>query len=109
MKLIKNFKVILRQGYVFRELKRKKVQISENEQTQKLTEIQQKIISATIYETFNTAVFGKKIELGKSISVSLFAVTLGKEIETLPKDEIIEASVKDGLEVAKNFALKLIQ
>jgi len=99
----------LRQGYVFRDLKKKKIDISEEELSQKLKEIQNNIKLATVYETFNPAVFGKKIDFGKSVAVSLFAITLGSEIETLDKNEILDTSLKDGLEVAKNFVLKLIQ
>ena len=108
MKMIKNFKINLRQGYVFREVKKKKIEISEEELSQKLKEIQSCIKPATVYETFSPAVFGKKIDFGKSIAATLFAITLGKEIETLCKNEILDASVKDGLEVCKNFILKLI-
>ncbi|MBI5573966.1 MAG: hypothetical protein HY919_05370 [Elusimicrobia bacterium] len=109
MKLIKNFRIALRRGYVFRDLKKKKIEISEEELSRKLKEIHSHLKSATVYETFNPAVFGKKTDFGKSIAVTLFAVTLGKEIETLCKNEILDASVKDGLEVCKNFILKLIQ
>lgn len=109
MKLIKNFRIALRQGYIFRELKKRKIEIPEEELPQKLNEIQACIKPATAYETFNPAVFGKKLDFGKSVAATLFAVTLGNEIETLSKNEILDASVKDGLEVCKNFVLKLIR
>ncbi|MDO8735247.1 MAG: hypothetical protein Q7K21_08845, partial [Elusimicrobiota bacterium] len=37
------------------------------------------------------------------------AVTLGNEVESLEKNEILDTSLKDCIEVAKNFVLKLIQ
>jgi len=107
--MIKNFKINLRQGYIFRDLKKKKTDISENELSERLKEIHSHLKPATIYETFNLAVFGKKIDFGKSVAVSLFAGTLGKEVETLCRNEILDAALKDGLDVCKNFVLKLIQ
>jgi len=108
--MIKNFKIALRQGYIFRDLKKKKMVVdNENELSEKIKEIQNNIKPATVYETFNPAVFGEKIDSGKSIAATLFAVTLGKEVETLYKNEILDTSLKDGLEAAKNFVLKLIQ
>ena len=109
MKMIKNFRITLRQGYILRDLKKKKFEISEEQISEKLKEIHSYLKPATVYETFNPVVFGKKIDFGKSVAVTLFAVTLGKEVETLDKNEILDASFKDGLEVCKNFVLKLIQ
>lgn len=111
MKMIKNFRINLRQGYIFRDVKKKKnaAEISEERLSEKLKEIHSHLKPATVYETFNPAVFGKKIDFGKSVAVSLFAGTLGKEVETLCKNEILDAALKDGLEVCKNFVLKLIQ
>lgn len=106
--MIRNFKIVLRQGYIFWDLKKKKFEISEEGLSEKIKEIQKSIKPATIYETFNPAIFGKKINFGKSIAVSLFAVTLGSEIETLEKNGILDAALKDGIEVTKNFVLKLI-
>ncbi|MEW6557348.1 MAG: hypothetical protein AB1349_08335 [Elusimicrobiota bacterium] len=144
MKLIKNFRIALRQGYIFRDIKKKKkmqglvpiligtskpealhnnvaensfsvkrserkIELPEQALSEKLKEIQNNIKPATIYETFNPAVFGKKIDFGKSIAVTVFAVTLGTEIELLKKNEILDAALKDGFEVTKNFTAKLIQ
>lgn len=108
MKLIKNFRITLRQGYIFRDLKKKKTDISEQQLSEKLKEIHSHLKPATIYETFNPAVFGKKIDFGKSVAATLFAITLGSEVETLEKNEIIDAALKDGIEVAKIFVFKLI-
>jgi len=109
IKLIKNFKIALRQGYIFWDLKKKKIDISEEELSQKLKEIQLCIKPATVYETFNPTVFGKKLDFGKSVAITFFAVTLCKEVETLDKNKITDAALKDGMEVCKNFVLKLIQ
>jgi len=106
--MIKNFKINLRQGYIFRDLKKKKFEISEQQLSKKLKEIHSHLKPATVYETFNPAVFGKKIDFGKSVAVSLFAITMGSAAETLEKNEIFEAALKDGIEVAKNFVFKLI-
>ncbi len=109
MKLIKNFRIALRQGYIFRDLKKKKFEISEEQLSEKLKEIHLHLKSATVYETFNPAVFGKKIDFGKSVAATLFAITLGSIVETLEKNEILDTSLRDGCEVIKNFVLKLIQ
>lgn len=109
MKMIKNFRIALRQGYIFRDLKKRKFEISEQELSAKIEEIQKQIKSSTVYETFNPAVFGKKFDFGKSVAVTLFAVTFGKEVESLHKNEIFDVVLKDWLEVAKNFIFKLIQ
>ena len=97
MKMIKNFRITLRQGYILRDLKKKKFEISEEQISEKLKEIHSYLKPATVYETFNPVVFGKKIDFGKSVAVTLFAVTLGKEVETLDKNEILDAALKDGL------------
>ncbi|MDD5687082.1 MAG: hypothetical protein PHE88_04535 [Elusimicrobia bacterium] len=107
--MIKSFKIELRQGYIFRELKKRKVEVSEEELSEKVKEIQKCIKPATVYDSFNPAIFQKKIDFGKSVAFSLFAVTLGKEVEALEKSDIVEASLMDGLEVAKHFVLKLVQ
>jgi hypothetical protein len=92
-------------------LKKKKnvVDISEEQIFDKLKEIHPRLNPATVYETFNPAVFGKKIDFGKSVAVSLFAITTGSAAETLEKNEILDAALKDILEVAKIFVFKLIQ
>ncbi|HAM39046.1 MAG: hypothetical protein A2474_00910 [Elusimicrobia bacterium RIFOXYC2_FULL_34_12] len=109
MKLIKNFKINLRQGYIFRDLKKQKFDISEDLLSEKLNEIQKNIKPATVYDSFKPDVFRGYFDLGKSIAVSLFTVTLGKDVELLEKNEIIKSSLSDGLDVAKCFTIKLIE
>ncbi|MFH1540312.1 MAG: hypothetical protein ABID79_00415 [Elusimicrobiota bacterium] len=109
MKVIKNFKIILRQGYIFRDLKKRGIEISKEQLFEKLNKIQAHIKSATVYETFNPDIFRKKINFGKPVVVSLFVVTVGNVVETIEKDEIFTTAIKDALFVAKNFILKLIQ
>lgn len=108
--MIKNFKVNLRQGYIFRELKKRKIAAGpEEEFTEKLKEIQSRIKPATVYDSFKPEIFRSHFDAGKALVVSLFAVTLGNAVETPEKNEITDASLKDGLDVAKNFVTKLIQ
>jgi hypothetical protein len=109
MKLIKNFKINLRQGYIFRELKKRKIDISEEDLTEKLKKIQNLIKSATVYDSLKPDVFRGSFDIGKSVCVSLIAVTLGKDVESLDKNEVVEVSLNDGLGVAQNFVLKLVQ
>ncbi|OGS45987.1 MAG: hypothetical protein A2539_06645 [Elusimicrobia bacterium RIFOXYD2_FULL_34_15] len=109
MKLIRNFKINLRQGYIFRELKKRKIDISEEILAEKIKEIQKNIKPATVYDSFKPDVFRGYFELGKSIAISLSSITLGKDVESLEKNEITDVSLKDGLDVARHFIFKLIE
>ncbi|MBN1385004.1 MAG: hypothetical protein JW983_09015 [Elusimicrobia bacterium] len=109
MKMIKSFKINLRQGYILRGLKKRKIDITEEVLAEKLGEIQGLIKPATIYDTLKPEVFRGCCEAGKSIAVSFLAVTLGKDVETLEKNEITMLSLTDGLEIAQGFVMKLLQ
>ena len=107
--MIKNFKIVLRQGYILRSLRKTDKAITEQELSDRISEIQKHLKPATIYDTLAPALFKKSEEFGKAVAISLFAVTLGEEVESLEKTEILSVSLKDGLEAAKTFVLKLIQ
>ena len=109
MKLIKNFKINLRHGYILRDLRKLKIEVSEDDVISKSDELQKIFKSGTLYDSFKPEIFRDYSDFGKSVTVTLFAVTLGVEVEKLEKDAITEAALKDGLEVGKTFALKLIE
>jgi len=109
MKKIKNFKIDLRQGYILRELKKRKISISEEELYEKIKSVQDAILPATIYYTFSSSDVAGIIDRGDAVSVSVYAVTLGKKLDAIASDEVTGIIIDDAIDIAANFVKKLIQ
>ena len=108
MKKIKNFKVDLRQGYILRELKKRGLAVSEEDLYEKIRVVQDAISPATIYDTFSSSGPEKIIDSGGAVSVSVFAVTLGKKLDAVPQDEITGVIIADAMDASINFVKKLL-
>jgi len=109
MKKIKNFKIDQRQGYILRELKKRNISISEEELYEKIKEVQDAVLPATIYDTFSSTDPSGIIDCGDAVSISVFAVTLGKNLDVIASGEITGVIIDDAMDASVNFVKKLIQ
>lgn len=109
MKKIKNFKITLRQGYILRELKKRGISISEEDLYEKIKAVQDALAPATIYDTFSSSDPAGIINCGASVSVSIYAVTLGKKLDAVPADEVTSIIIGDAMAASVNFVKKLVQ
>ena len=76
MKKIKNFRLELRRGYIERELRKNKQEISAEELKTRIQEIQSVARPATVYATFPADIFKTGECMKKAEYVSIVALVL---------------------------------
>jgi hypothetical protein len=109
MKKIKNFKIELRKGYILRELKKRGIVVTEDELCGKMETLAGLIKPATVYETFKPEDVVSIWAGPVSVSVSIFAVTLGMPQQEAASDGVDEAILKDAMDASVGFVEKLLR